>query len=149
MEQTIIKNTYPKIQQVWFADNRIWIATEGGSIYSQPLEAFPALFLASKEERENYYIWSNDTSIRWENLDEDIHVSNFFEKETVNYDNEVNRLLSRFPWLDLKAFAEYIGMHWTKLARFRYGVWTPAPETFAKIKNGIRSIGKEMSTAVS
>lgn len=91
MEQTIIKNTYPKIQQVWFADNRIWIATEGGSIYSQPLEAFPALFLASKEERENYYIWSNDTSIRWENLDEDIHVSNFFEKETVNYDNEVDR----------------------------------------------------------
>lgn len=148
MEQENTNNKFPKIREVWFADNRIWITTEDGFQYNQPLEAFPALFLATPEERDNYYLWCDNTSIRWEKLDEDIHVSNFFEPETVNYDNDVNNLLSRFPWLDLKAFAEYIGMHWTKLARFRYGVWTPHPETFAKIKDGIKSIGKEMSAAV-
>lgn len=148
MKPTNTRNMFPKIQKVWFEKNQIWITTEDGTQYSQPLEVFPALFLATPEERCNYYLWCDDTSIRWDKLDEDIHVSNFFEHETVNYDNEVNNLLSRFPWLDMKAFAEYIGMHWTKLARFRFGVWTPTPETYEKIKNGIKSIGKEMSAAV-
>ncbi len=148
MGATEINKKYPRIQKLWFADNHIWIVTEDGSRVGQPLEAFPALFLATPEERENYYLWDDYTSIRWEKLDEDIHVSNFSKPERVNYDNEVNRLLSRFPWLDLKGLAQYLGMHWTKLARFRYGVWTPSPETLAKIKNGIRAIGKEMSAAV-
>lgn len=135
------------ITKVWFADNRIWISTNIGSQYSQPLEAFPALFYASENDRADYLLWLNNTSIRWEKIDEDIHISNFYDSESVNYDNEVNDLLSRFPWLDLKVFAEYIGMHWTKLARFRFGIWTPSPETMAKIKNGIKSVGKEMCTA--
>lgn len=139
---------YSPIKKVWFADNRIWIATDDNSQYSQPMEAFPSLFLATPEDRNDYYLWSDNTSIRWEKLDEDIHVSNFFENQTVNYDNEVNALLSRFPWLDLKEFANYIGMHWTKLARFRYGVWTPKPETFAKIKEGIKAIANEMNAAI-
>ncbi|MDE6199859.1 MAG: hypothetical protein K2L55_01030 [Muribaculaceae bacterium] len=96
----------------------------------------------------DYKLWLNGTSLRWEKVDEDIHISNFYDSESVNYDNEVNKLLSRFPWLDLKAFAEYIGMHWTKLARFRFGIWTPSPETMLKIKDGIKSIGKEMCAAV-
>lgn len=139
---------FPKIERLWFADNRIWIAVEDGKQYSQPLEVYPALFYASAEERNDFYLWSDSTSIRWEKLDEDIHVTEFFEDETVNYDNEVNLLLSRFPWLDLKEFAQYIGMHWTKLARFRFGVWSPRPETFAQIKNGIKAIANEMSAVV-
>ena len=136
------------IEFVWFNDNRIYIKTNLGETLSQPLEVFPALFLASEEQREGYEIWDDGQSISWEELDEDIHISHFHEVETVNYDNEVNRLLSRFPFLDMKAFARHIGMHWTKLARFRYGVWTPSPEAIAKIKNGIEYIKKEMSAAV-
>lgn len=137
-----------QIKLLWFENDRIYIQTNTGEILSQPLEVFPALFCATSVERQKYYIWDNNRSIRWEELDEDIHISHFHENEIVNYDNEVNKLLSRFPWLDLKAFARYLGMHWTKLARFKYGVWTPTPETFAKIKNGIVAIGKEMSAAV-
>ena len=136
------------IKKLWFAYNRIFILTSDGEQYSQPLEAFPALFNATPVQRKNYYLWDDNKSIRWEDIDEDIHISNFFEPETVNYDNEVNHLLSRFPYLDMKAFAEYLGMHWTKLARFRYGVWTPSTKTIEKIKNGIIAIGKEMSAAV-
>ena len=137
-----------EITKVWFSEGRIWIATNQGEQYSQPLEAFPALYYADAAERKQFYLWHDNTSIRWEKIDEDIHISNFFEKESVNYDNEVNQLLTRFPWLDMKAFAEYIGMHWTKLARIRFGIWTPTPETLQKIKTGIRTIGKEMSAAV-
>lgn len=136
------------IKMLWFEDGYIKIQTNKNEILSQPLEVFPALFCATPVQREKYYLWDDNRSIRWEELDEDIHISHFHEKETVNYDNDVNNLLSRFPWLDMKAFADFIGMHWTKLARFRYGVWTPSPETFAKIKNGIRAIGKEMSAAI-
>lgn len=137
-----------QIRLLWFENGRINIQTNKGEVLSQPLEVFPALMDATETQREKYYLWDNNRSIRWVELDEDIHISHFYEKESVNYDNEVNRLLSRFPWLDMKAFAEFVGMHWTKLARFRYGVWTPNRETIDKIKNGIRTIGKEMSAAV-
>lgn len=137
-----------QIKLLWFENKRIYIKTNKGEILSQPLEVFPTLLFATQSQREKYYLWDNNRSIRWEDLDEDIHISHFHEQETVNYDNETNKLLSRFPWLDMKAFAEFIGMHWTKLARFRYGVWTPSDETFAKIKNGIINIGKEMSAAI-
>lgn len=137
-----------KIKKLWFEDDRICILTDKGERYSQRLEVFPALFCATQSQREKYYIWDDGRSIRWEDLDEDIHISSFFKQESVNYDNEVNRLLSRFPYLDMKAFAEHLGMHWTKLARFRYGVWTPTHEAMKKIRNGILAIGKEMSAAV-
>ena len=137
-----------RIQKLWFEKGHICILTSKNDTYSQPLEAFPALLDATPAQREKYYIWDEGRSIRWEELDDDIHISNFFEQETVNYDNEVNHLLSRYPYLDLKGFAKYLGMHWTKLARFRYGIWQPSPETVARIKNGIIAIGKEMSAAV-
>lgn len=144
MEQQIVEE---QIKAVWFEEGSIKIQTSKDAVMSMPLEVFPALFCATPTQREKFYLWDDNRSIRWEELDEDIHISHFYEPETVNYDNDVNRLLSRFPWLDMKAFAEFLGMHWTKLARFRYGVWTPSPETFAKIRNGIIAIGKEMSAA--
>lgn len=142
------KEPAKKIDMVWFTQTHIWIKTDDGNEYCQPLEVFPALKEACREQREKYRINSWRDSLHWPEIDEDIHISSFFEKETVNYNNEVNNLLSRFPWIDLKAFAKYLGMHWTKLARFKYGVWTPSPETLEKIKNGIKAIGKEMSAAV-
>lgn len=136
-----------QIKMLWFEDGLIKIQTNHDEVLSLPLEVSPVLFCATPTQREKFYLWDNNRSIRWEELDEDIHISNFHEVETVNYDNEVNRLLSRFPYLDMKAFAQYVGIHWTKLARFRYGIWTPSPEILAKIRNGIVAIGKEMSAA--
>ena len=136
-----------KIQKVWFDEKCIFIETSDMETRALRLEVFPELMQAKPFERSEFYLWNNNQSIRWENLDVDIHISNFFEEESVNYDNEVNHLLSRFPWIDMKVFAEFIGMHWTKLARFRYGVWTPSPETLDKIKNGIIALGKKMVAA--
>lgn len=136
------------IDMVWFTDTKIYIRASDGNEYSQPLEVFPVLMDATMEQRQKYTVNKWRDAIRWPGIDEDIHISSFFEKETVNYDNEVNNLLSRFPYLDIKAFAKHLGMHWTKLARFRYGVWTPSAETMKKIKDGIIAIGKEMSAAV-
>ena len=136
------------IKRVWFEENKILIVTLDGEVLSQPLEVYPSLLEATDEQRYDYEIWDEGQSIRWEIIDEDVHISEFYEKETVNYDNEVNRLLSRFPYLNLKAFAEYIGMHWTKLARYRYGVWTPGESDLEDIKSGLQRIGREMLEAV-
>lgn len=135
------------IEMVWFSDGEIHIQTSDGKTFSQPLEVFPVLMEATQEQRAKYHLNKWRDSIHWPELDEDIHISSFFSPETVNYDNEVNHLFNRFPWLDLKIFASLAGMHWTKLARFRYGVWTPSEETLEKIKSTIRKIAKEMSAA--
>lgn len=137
-----------QIKMVWFENDQIFIKTNKDEVLSHPLEVFPLLKYASPAQREQFYIWGNNRSIRWEDLDEDIHISHFHEKETVNYNNDVNHLLTRFPWIDMFALADYIGIHWTKLARFRFGVWTPSSEMLRDIRNAIVSMGKEMEMAV-
>lgn len=137
-----------RIKKLWFSDGRISIQTIEGLEYSQPLEAFPTLKDASDEERNRYVLWDNERSIRWENIDEDIHISNFYQPETVNLDNEVNHLLSKFPWLDLHEFARMLDMHKSKLDRFRYGIWIPSESTINKIRSLIKRLGEQMSAAV-
>ena len=136
------------IKKVWFEDNSIFVNTTDGELLSQQLEIYPILFEANQNERNNFYIWDDGQSIRWEDLDEDINLDDLQGNESVNYNNETNKLLSQFPYLNLKIFAEYIGMHWTKLARFKYGVWTPSEEEFNEIRNGLHKIGREMMEAV-
>lgn len=70
-----------RIVKVWFGDGRIYVLTETGVELSQPLEVFPALLYASSAEREQYYLWDDDRSIRWDIIDEDIHISHFYERE--------------------------------------------------------------------
>lgn len=132
------------LKKVWFTDKLIYAMTTDGEILSQKLEVYPTLLEATQEQRNNFEIWDNNQSIRWEELDEDIHITDLLEPDTVDYDNDVNKLLSRFPYLDLKAFAEYLGMNWTKLARYKYGVWRPSQSEFDEIKNGIHQIGQDM-----
>lgn len=136
-----------QIKIVWFENDRIFIETNLGQVLSHPLEVFPLLKNATPSQREKFYLWGNNRSIRWDDLDEDIHISHFHEIETVNYDNDVNNLLDRYPWINMKALADYMGIHWTKLARFRYGVWTPTREMLNEIKDAIVNMGKEMTLA--
>lgn len=62
------------------------------------------------------------------------------------YANDLQRqqLLSKIPCLDLKAFANYIGVHWTLLARIKFGVVSASDEMKARIKKGLYSIREEI-----
>ena len=134
------------ITKVWFDDKNIFIATDAGVQRSLPLECFPALFYATPQQREHFYLWDDNRSIRWEEVDEDIHISHFFENVTVNYDNEVNRLFSRFPYLNLKGIADVIGLHWTLLARLKFGIVKPTAEIMQRIRDGLAAISRELAT---
>lgn len=129
-----------QISRVWFADNRIYILTSDGSEKSRPLEAFPRLKDASDVQRNSFVVWDDGHSIRWEEIDEDIHVSSFDDSIEPNFDNDVANMLDAVGCLDLTAFAEMVGISKTKLDLFRYGIWTPSDKTMQKIREGLRQI---------
>ncbi len=70
-----------KIAEVWFGDNRIYIETDAQKIYSRPLEMFPLLLNATEQQRNDFKIGRFGNDIRWEAIDEDIHISSFLEEE--------------------------------------------------------------------
>ncbi|MCL2598229.1 MAG: DUF2442 domain-containing protein [Paludibacter sp.] len=66
------------IEKIWFLENRIYMQTQQGDIFSRPLEAFPLLKNATDAERKNFKIGKFKDDIRWEDIDEDIHINSFF-----------------------------------------------------------------------
>ena len=68
-----------KIEKVWFNTERIYLLTDSGETLSRPLEAFPVLKEASEADRNDFKIGRFGDDIRWEKLDEDIHISSFYE----------------------------------------------------------------------
>lgn len=136
------------IVKVWCDDGKVWILTDDQQVKGLPLEVFPGLFEANADQRQKFYLWDENRSIRWPELDEDIHISHFDENELVNYDNPVNRMLTECPYLDMKTFAEYLGMHWTRLARLRYGVIPCSAEQEAAVRRAIHDIARSMQAVV-
>lgn len=78
-----------KIKDIWFDANRIYMKTDGEEIFSRPLEAFPLLKEASEKERLDFKIGRFGDDVRWESLDEDIHISSFCDTVELGYENEI------------------------------------------------------------
>ncbi len=68
-----------KIKNIWFDEKRIYLKTTEGCVLSRPLEAYPELKEASMEQRNDFVVDKEGTSIRWEELDSDMHISSFYE----------------------------------------------------------------------
>ncbi|MBR0434144.1 MAG: DUF2442 domain-containing protein [Bacteroidaceae bacterium] len=133
-----------KILKVWFDDQRIYIETDEGATLSRPLEAFPVLKDATLEERQAYRIGRFGDDIRWEALDEDIHISSFHETTEPDMENEVARLFRMFPQLNVSEMARYIGINKSLLAKYIYGIKRPSPERLEQIKSAFHSVGERL-----
>lgn len=138
-----------KIEKVWFDANRVFIMTDKGEQLSRPLEAFPVLKDASEEERKDFRIGKFGDDIRWEKLDEDIHISSFYETAEPNPENEVGRIFRRFPQLNVSEMARYIGINKSLLAKYIYGIKRPSEERMRQIKQAMHTMGEELVAAVS
>lgn len=79
-----------KITKVWFEGGRICIATDDGKTYGRPLEYFPILKEATDEQREAWKINKFGDAIRWEEIDEDIHLSSFYDMEETDAPPRIN-----------------------------------------------------------
>ena len=123
-----------KIEKVWFDTNRIYLLTDGGETLSRPLEAFPVLQDASESDRLDFKIGRFGDDIRWEKLDEDIHVSSFYDTVEPDSDNEVARIFNRFPQINVSEMARNIGINKSLLAKYIYGIKKPSVERMQQIR---------------
>lgn len=137
-----------KIDKVWFSGNRIYVLTSSGEEKSRPLEAFPRLFDATDNQRNDFYVWAEGESIRWDEIDEDIHLSSFDEETEPNYDNDIAKMLDSVGVIDIEAFSQMIGMPKAKLDLFRYGIWIPSEESILKIKEGLHQIENRIASVL-
>jgi hypothetical protein len=134
----------PTIEKLWFDSERIWIQTDDLQKISRPLEAFPTLKEASNEERMSFKINNLKDSIRWEEIDEDIHISSFFEEQEPNYENEIALIFKKFPQLNISEVANSIGIHKSLLAKYIYGIKKPSEQRKQEIKNALHDLGKQL-----
>ena len=133
-----------KIEKLWFDSDRIWITTDEEQTLSRPLEAFPTLKDATEGQRLSFKIGRFGNTIRWEEIDEDIHISSFYETEEPNYDNEIARIFSRFPQLNVSEVARSMGIHKSLLSKYIYGMKRPSEQRKEQIKESLRLLGKEL-----
>ena len=133
-----------KIETVWFDSDRIWIRTDAGETLSRPLEAFPTLKDASEAKRKAFKIGRFGDAIRWEEIDEDIHVSSFYEKEEPDYNNEIARIFRRFPQLNVSEVARSMGIHKSLLSKYIYGIKRPSEQRKEQIVQSLHLLGKEL-----
>jgi|TARA_Y100001001_G_scaffold154242_1_gene168785 hypothetical protein len=68
-----------KIFKIRFQNHKIYLETESGEIKSHPLEWFPKLDSANREQLENYTL--SPFGIHWPELDEDLSFEGFFNFE--------------------------------------------------------------------
>lgn len=133
-----------KIRKAWFDNHRIYIETDGGKQLSRPLEAFPRLKDATPIERNAFTIGRFGDDLRWENLDEDLHISSFYETAEPNPDNEVGRLFQQLPQLNVSEMAKLIGIHKSLLDKYIYGIKRPSDTRMAQIRDAMHLVGRKL-----
>ena len=133
------------IEKVWFDEKRIYIGTCEGNTYSRPLEAFPLLLEATPEQRLHYEIGLDGDDLRWDDIDEDIHISSFYNTEEPDPDNGIANVFKRFPQLNVSEMARTIGINKSLLSRYIYGIKKPSQKRVDEILVAIRKLGQEMS----
>lgn len=134
-----------RISKIQFEGGRIYMAADTGKIYSRPLEAFPALKEATDEQRAKYTTNKYGDAIRWPEIDEDIHISNFYETAEPEPDNAIARAFNRFPWLNVSEIARRIGIHKSLLSKYIYGTKKPSKQREADILDALREMGRELA----
>lgn len=133
------------IIKLWFDNGRIYILTDQDKTYSRPLEAFPLLFDATDEQRAKYEIGLDGDDIHWDEIDEDIHISSFFDTAEPNMDNPIADIFHRFPQLNVSEVARTIGINKSLLSRYIYGIKKPSQQRTDQIISTIRQLGREMA----
>lgn len=132
------------IKEIWFESNRIYMKTATGKTFSRPLEAFPLLKEASDKDRHNFKIGKYGDAMRWESLDEDIHISSFFDAVEPDYENEIASIFKRFPQLNVSEVARSMGINKSLLSKYIYGIKKPSEQRKMQIKQTLHTLGEEL-----
>lgn len=133
-----------RIKTIWFEGGRIYMKTEVGNKFSRPLEAFPLLKDASEKERLEFKIGKFGDDVRWESLDEDIHISSFYDTSEPDSENEIAAIFKRFPQLNVSEVARSMGINKSLLSKYIYGIKKPGEQRKMQIKEALRALGEQL-----
>ena len=132
------------IKNIWFENDRIYMLSSEDKVYSRPLEAFPVLKEASDEARRAYTLEMRGMAARWAQLDEDIHISSFYDQTEPDYDNDIARIFRRFPQLNVSELARNLGINKSLLSKYIYGIKKPSEQRVKQIKDALHLLGEEL-----
>lgn len=132
------------IKKLWIVDDRIWIATDNGEELSRPLEAFPTLKFGTPKQQANFELLNNGEYVYWPDVDEYIHVSSFREIKEPDYNNEIALLFKRFPQLNPMSVAESMGVHFSLLYKFIYGIISPSKRCRDELNHTLHTLGAQL-----
>lgn len=132
------------IKKIWFENGRIYMLSSLDKEYSRPLEAFPTLKDASADYRKDFRIELRGMAVRWDKLDEDIHITSFYDKKEPDLSNEVASIFKQFPQLNVSEVARSMGINKSLLAKYIYGIKTPSPERLLQIKDALHLLGQKL-----
>ena len=118
--------------------------TEQGDVFNRPLEAFPVLKNATKSELSSFKIGKFKDDVRWESLDEDIHINSFFLDEEPKL-NPIGEFFSTHPQINVSSFAKQIGINKSLMAKYIYGIKTPSEKRKKEIRDGLHKLAKNLS----
>lgn len=135
-----------RIIRLWFDKGRIFVSTDSGNTYSRPLEAFPLLHDATPEQRSHYEIGIDGEDLHWDDIDEDIHISSFYDTAEPDENNPIADVFRRFPQLNVSEVARTVGINKSLLSRYIYGIKKPSEKRKDQIFNAIRELGREMAS---
>ena len=108
------------------------------------MESFPLLKEASENERNDVSIVLHGTALRWKHLDEDIHISSFYQTEEPNEFNEVAAIFRQFPQLNVSEVARSMGINKSLLSKYIYGIKKPSPKRMMQIKEVLHVLGQRL-----
>jgi hypothetical protein len=132
------------IDRIWFSEDRIFMKTEQGEVLSRPLEAFPLLKNATEAERSAFKIGKFKDDVRWENLDEDIHIDSFFATGEPR-PNPVGEFFLTHPQISVSSFAKQIGINKSLMAKYIYGIKTPSEKRKKEIRDGLHQLAEDLA----
>lgn len=132
------------IKNIWFENERIYMLSSDNKVYSRPLEAFPILKEADSNQRNAYSIELRGEAVRWPNLDEDIHISSFYETAEPEQENEIAEIFRRFPQLNVSEVARSMGINKSLLSKYIYGFKKPSEQRKAQIKEALHALGEAL-----
>ncbi len=141
------KQSNLKIEKVWFDDENIYILTNDGTKKNHPLRWFDRLWNATTEQREHFEIGSWGDSIHWEELNEDLSLEGFYtynKDEIEKQRNEVSRVFSQFPEINITRFAEQVKINRSLLASYVCNEKKPGIKSRKQIEAALHQLGKDL-----
>lgn len=66
-----------QIVKVWFDESNIFIQTNTGHIFGNPISWFARLANATSEQRNRFVIGPTGAGVHWQELDEDLSLAGF------------------------------------------------------------------------